>query len=163
MEILSEPIFNEIRSSEDVAKVIQQLRFSALPKFGLLALNQANSVVANFLVEDLSFKNVSDLIAPLPTVRSVIAYGNTNQEKEVPTLGRQLKQVEFNLLDYIQINSNGNGVKGAYKSYGDEGLLREVQKKYQTNSIVTERKNGLKPWENQEQDATALPKKNITY
>lgn len=163
MEILSEPIFNKIRSSEDVAKIIQQLRFSALPKFGLLALNQANSVVANFLVEDLSFKNVSDLIAPLPTVRSVIAYGNTNQEKEVSKLGRQLKKVEFRLLDYIQINSNGNGVKGAYKSYGDEGLLREVQKRYQTNSIVTERRNGLKPWENLEQDATASSKKNIAY
>lgn len=147
MEILDKPISNAITSSDDVAKVIQQLRFSALPKFGLLALSQSNHIIGNFFVDNLSLKNVTDIIAPLPTVRSVITYGNTEQEKEMVQLRKELKEVDFNLLDYVQVNSNANGVKGAYKSYADEGLLREVQKKYGTNSILSEPKKELKPWE----------------
>src|SRR5690606_15556339 len=110
MKILSEPISGSISSSRDVAELIQQKRFSALPKYGILALATNSSVLANFLVDDLSIKKVADVIAPLPNVTSVIAYGNTNAKHEINLLSKGLKDNGLRFLDYIQLNSNGNGV-----------------------------------------------------
>lgn len=146
MKVLSEPIFGSITSSQDVAELIQQKRFSAFPKYGVLALATNNSVIANFLVDDLSIKNVTDVIAPLPNVSGVIAYGNTKAENEINLLNKSLKENGFRFLDYIQLNSNGNGVSGAYKSSADDGLISEIQGKYGTSSLQNELKKGL-PWE----------------
>jgi len=79
---------------------------------------------------------------------AVIAYGNTDQEREMIELRKSLLPFDYSLLDYVQVNSNANGVKAAYKSYADEGLLNETFAKYGTNQVKQPSpKQDLKPWE----------------
>jgi hypothetical protein len=147
MKVLREPI-SKITGSKDVAELIQQTRFSALPKHGILVLSSDLSVTGNYFVDDLSLKMVTDIIAHLPGARSLIIYGNTNQEGEMIELRKSLMPFDYDLLDYIQVNSNANGVKAAYKSYADEGLLNETLEKYGTNQIKQAHlKQNPKPWE----------------
>lgn len=146
MDILREPLVFNVSQHRDVVPLIQQIRFSAAPKHGFLALASNNSVTANFLVNDFSLKSVTDIIAPLPAVRGIIAYGNTRQEEEINALRENIKHLGYDLLDYVQVNSNGNGVKGAYLSYETEGILRDIQEKYKTNDIKLSKKIE-RPWE----------------
>ena len=152
-EILREPIKDKIRSSKEVAELVQQYRFSALPKHGLLVLANNHSVIANFLVYDFDFDTVMDKIAMIPIAKSVVAYGNTEQRKEINRLTKELKLLDYSLLDYIQVNSDANGVKGAYKSYADDSILGEVQEKYGTNTIKADNPRKMEmPWESNDND-----------
>jgi len=162
MKVLREPI-TRIAGSKDVAELIQQTRFSAFPKQGILALGSDMSVTGNYFLDSLSLKNVTDIIAPLPGVRSLIAYGNTNQEREIIELRKSLLPFDYSLLDYVQVNSNANGVKAAYKSYADEGLLNETLTKYGTNQIKQpSTKQDLKPWESSPDTDNKVNKKGIS-
>ena len=145
MDILDKPLLDSIsiKSSQDVVKTIQQLRFSALPKHGILALNNRLNIIGNFFIKDFSLKTVTDVIGPMPTVTSVIAYGNTDQEKQMRILQKELNPFDFRLLDYVQLNSNEQGVTDAYKSYSEESILREIQKKYGTASLTIKSKKEL--------------------
>lgn len=134
MKVLREPI-GTVVSSKSVAEIIQQYRFSALPKHGILALSIANGAVANFFVDEFDLKTITDIVANIPTVKNVIAYGNTDKKEEMKELEILLKGLGLKLLDYVQVNSNANGVKNAYVSYSDEGVLGEIQAKYGTNEI----------------------------
>lgn len=162
MKVLREPI-TRISGSKDVAELIQQTRFSALPKHGILALGSDLSITGNYFLDNLSLKSVTDVIAPLPGVRSLIAYGNTDQEREMMELRKSLLPFDYSLLDYVQVNSNANGVKAAYKSYADEGLLNETLNKYGTSQIKqASAKQNLKPWESSPDTENKINKKGIS-
>ncbi|KEQ28800.1 hypothetical protein N180_19740 [Pedobacter antarcticus 4BY] len=162
MKVLREPIAR-IAGSKDAAELIQQTRFSAFPKHGILALSSDMSVTGNYFLDSLSLKNVTDIIAPLPGVRSIIAYGNTDQEREMIELRKSLLPFDYSMLDYVQVNSNANGVKAAYKSYADEGLLNETFAKYGTNQIKQPfPKQDLKPWESSADSENIINKKGIS-
>jgi len=161
MNILREPISNRIASSKDVAELIQQYRLSALPKHGLLVMAQNSSVIGNFLVENFSFKTVTDLIANIPTAKSVIAYGNTEQKAQMKELEKRLNSVDYKLLDYIQVNSDANGIRGAYNSYADNDTLRETQVKYGTNELKETREKKVDmPWQSGEKQAGVQKESN---
>jgi hypothetical protein len=140
MRGLREPIGN-IRCSYDAVSVIQQLRFSALPKSGMLVLNSTNAVVGNFLFagSEPTFDETLANFAKAATATSVVFYGNTRSSAEkIGELQQQLDELKITLTDNIVLQSNGDSVVGAYKSYKDEGLLFETQAKYGTAFKVKE-------------------------
>ena len=140
MDFLREPI-GKVTSSREAFQLIQQFRFSALPKFGLMVLSASNEVVANFLVDNLDIKTVAKAVASVPNGTQVIAYGN-QESPLVKNIKDKLEKFDIPLLDYIQFDSDGVGVKDAYKSCADEGILHDIQERYQTNSVNTGFQNG---------------------
>ena len=99
-----------------------------------MVLNSANEVVGNFLMDDLTLKTVAKAVVSVPNGVSVIAYGNRDTSV-TKSLDQRLRKFGIPLLDYIKVNSNGQGVQGAYKSYSDSSILNYIQERYQTNSV----------------------------
>jgi len=133
MDFLREPI-GRVTSSNEAFELIQQFRFSALPKYGAMVLNSANEVVGNFLMDDLTLKTVAKAVVSVPNGVSVIAYGNRDTSV-TKSLDQRLRKFGIPLLDYIKVNSNGQGVQGAHKSYSDTYILNDIQERYQTNPV----------------------------
>ncbi|MCL4637748.1 MAG: hypothetical protein M5Z89_02065 [Olivibacter sp.] len=133
MEYLREPI-GKIRDSLDAFALIQQKRFSALPKYGVLVLSSHNDVVANFIIDNFDLKSIVKAVASVPNGVRVIGYGNRDID-EIKELSRRIQTFGVPLLDYIKFNSDSIGVREGYKSYGDQALLFEVQEKYGTKSV----------------------------
>lgn len=140
-EVLNRPVI-KIRSSADIVKSIQQARFSAMPKSGMLILRPNGDLIANYLLP--GGINEKDVIAKLgdAPAASVIFYGNSltniiDANRIVP----QIRRLGIQVLDVIQVDSNGDGVKGMYRSAADEFLLREQQMNYGTNSVGGSRRS----------------------
>jgi len=139
-KVLSAPIAN-ITSSTDAAQAIQQIRFTAMPKIGVLILGQTLNIIAN----SVSNKNMSPVkllkfilegIAETGVGVKVILYSNNKQSEDViGYINKQLRNMDIRLLDVMQFNSNNDGVAGLYQSWADEGMLNEQQEKYGTNEV----------------------------
>lgn len=134
MNILREPL-GKIRHNEDAFALIQQKRFSALPKYGLFIIAQDASVLANFIVDQLDLKTMVKAVASVPNGRGVLAYGNRDVE-DIQAIKAKLAKFDVPLLDYIQFNSNGKAIQKAYNSYYESGVLNEIQTKFQTNNVL---------------------------
>jgi len=137
-KVLSKPI-GRVFEAKDVVEKIQQMRFSALPKKGIIVLNSANDIIANIMVDNFEYKTIVDAMIDTPTAVSIIAYGNSDTAIERATikdLRNELPLLEVRLLDFIQTSSNTEGIIDYYKSWESEGFLGEVQSKYGTNSVM---------------------------
>ena len=125
-----------ISSSKDAATVFTQARFTALPKKGMLILNNANYVVGNFVLPNgFNYDDVVQNMAEVGVKPSIIFYSNQNDYAGVKEIRDALKLANVSVLDFIVTNSAGTGVQGYYESYADEGKLWETQEEYGTNSI----------------------------
>ena len=132
-EALTKPLSEAIRDSEDIAKIIHQLRFSALPKRAVLLLNAANEIIANHIIK--KHIDAVDLVSTTPTATTVIFYGNELNIDSVLAAQRALLNFDIPVLDYVIRNSAGKDVIEAYQSAAEAGLLNEVQSKYGTNNV----------------------------
>lgn len=132
-QVLMEPL-GKIKNSRNAAEIIQQYRFSALPKIGVLPTNLQLEVLGNFLLDDVNVKDIAEIVSRLPSGKNVILYGNQANEN-ISSIQEELKSLRIELLDYIQIDSNSPSIVEAYKSYADEGVLRELQEKYGTSTL----------------------------
>lgn len=132
-------IISKVLNSKDVAEAIQQLKFTAMPKHGALILNQRNEIIGNyFYKKDIELRQTIDFVAESGIGVSVIMYGNQLPNDTVRDISSQLEPLGVKMLDYIVVNSNGEGVIGYYESMSDMGVLDETQEKYGT-SVVKER------------------------
>ncbi|HLT86500.1 MAG TPA: JAB domain-containing protein [Sphingobacterium sp.] len=137
MAFLGEPIAT-VTNSRYAAAYIQQLRFSAKPKQGILVTNIRMEAIGNFFVDDLTPSNIAKIAAAVPTATGVIGYGNVEFKGDINLLNKRLDKIGIHIHDYIQTNSNGIGIKDAYRSLNDEGVLRDLQQKYKTNQVGNE-------------------------
>ncbi|MGL4483447.1 MAG: JAB domain-containing protein, partial [Anaerovoracaceae bacterium] len=126
----------KVTGSGSVFKILQNKRFSALPKKGMLLLSKSSDIIGNYLLEKINEKVIIDAVKETGIASSVIFYGNHNYyDKEVKPITNVLQAAEIRILDFIQVNSNGDAIIANYKSHGDDGLLAEHQEKYGTNEI----------------------------
>jgi len=130
-EVLTAPII-KVTDSRAAALAIQQLRFTAMPKNAMLILDRANNVVANYVFTgEITLKKINDALGEIGA-SGVIFYGNNIDTQLVNGLSPHLKRLKIDLLDIVQVPSDGADVVGYYTSMADEGTLREDQEKYKT-------------------------------
>lgn len=132
-KILSEPI-SKPTNSREVVSFIQQLRFTAMPKTGMLLLNQGNGIIGNYILSDTdSAKEVLSFIGNAATGSNVIFYGNNDLRiSEINKIGDVLAAADIKILDVVQLSSNNDDIAGYYKSRADGDLLNEHQQAYGT-------------------------------
>jgi len=135
-KILSEPV-EAIKSSKDVSQFLMQVRFTALPKHGMLLLNNKNEIIGNYIFKKgFDYNEATSFIAESGVGTAVIFYSNQDQfSSGVKPMINSLESADIKVFDYVIINSDSDGVKGYYQSYTDQGKLRETQTEYGTNSI----------------------------
>jgi hypothetical protein len=138
-QILSEPVV-AISGSQDVSTFLMQTRFTALPKHGMLLLNNSGQIIGNYIFKKgFDYKEVVSFIGESATAAGVIFYSNQDQYKSgVKPMTRSLQSASIRVLDYVVVNSDSEGVKGYYESYADQNKLNETQAEYGTNSIPNE-------------------------
>jgi len=134
-DVLTKP-FGNIKSSNDAAQFFTQMRFTALPKNGMLVLNRANDVIGNYILpNDFNYKDVTDNLVKGGIGQAVIFYSNQDNYEQIKNIKSKIENANIAVLDYIRVDSNSTSVNDFYKSYADKGLLRESQEKYGTNSV----------------------------
>jgi hypothetical protein len=117
-----------------------QVRFTALPKHGMLLLNNGAQIIGNYIFKKgFDYKEAVSFIGESATTTNVIFYSNQDQYKSgVKPMTRSLRSAGIGVLDYVIVNSDSEGVKGYYESYADQNKLNETQAEYGTNSIPNE-------------------------
>ena len=134
-KVLSQPL-GTIGSSKDVAEFIQQLKYTAMPKQAVLVLDMKNNIIGNYILKGgLDANKIMELVTDTGIGQSVIVYGNTAPVKEVNAIRKALGKFDIDLVDFIAVNSDNDSVKGYYRSYADEGILRETQSEYGTKPV----------------------------
>jgi DNA repair protein RadC/uncharacterized protein YdcH (DUF465 family) len=138
-EILSGPM-GSISNSMDVSQFLMQLRFTALPKHGMLLLNNRNEIIGNYIFKKaFDYNETTSFIAEAGIGTGIIFYSNQDQfSSGFKRMMNALESADVKVLDYVIINSDSEGVKGYYESYADQGKLNETQAEYGTNSIPNE-------------------------
>ena len=138
-KILSEPVAS-IKSSMDVSQFLMQVRFTALPKHGMLLLNNKNEIIGNYIFKKgFDYNEATSFIAEAGVGTGIIFYSNQNQfESGIKPMVKSLESADVKVFDYVIVNSDSEGVKGYYESYADSGKLSETQAEYGTNSIPNE-------------------------
>lgn len=138
-KILSEPVAS-IKSSMDVSQFLMQVRFTALPKHGMLLLNNKNEIIGNYIFKKgFDYNEATSFVAEAGVGTAIIFYSNQNQfESGIRPMIKSLESADIKVFDYVIVNSDSEGVKGYYESYADSGKLSETQAKYGTNSIPNE-------------------------
>ena len=124
----------------DVSEFLMQLRFTALPKHGMLLLNNNNEIIGNYIFKKgFDYKETVSLVADSAIGTGIIFYSNQDQfESGIKPMIKSLEAAQVKVFDYVIMNSESEGVKGYYQSYADENKLRETQAEYGTNSIPNE-------------------------
>lgn len=134
-EVLSAPLA-KVTSSRDTAQFFTQMRFTALPKNGMLVMNRQNHVIGNYILPGgFNYKDVTDNMVGAGVGQSVIFYSNQDNYKDIGPIKKGLEAAGISVLDYILVDSNSQSVNDFYKSYADEGLLRETQQEYGTTPV----------------------------
>jgi hypothetical protein len=137
-KILSEPVVS-IQDSSDVADFLMQLRFTALPKHGMLLLNQNKQIIGNYIFKKAyDYNETTSFIAQAGVGTLVVFYTNQSDYNLLLKTTRPLEAAGIKVLDYVVINSESEGVKGYYQSFADSNRLLETQAEYGTNSIPNE-------------------------
>jgi DNA repair protein RadC/predicted amidophosphoribosyltransferase len=138
-KILSDPM-GSIKDSTSVSQFLMQLRFTALPKHGMLLLNNKNEIIGNYIFKKgFDYNEATSFIAGSGVGTGVIFYSNQDQfSSGVKPMIDSLGSAEIKVFDYVIVDSDSEGVKGYYQSYADENKLQETQSKYGTNSIPNE-------------------------
>lgn len=138
-KILSEPV-KAIRSSMDASEFLMQLRFTALPKHGMLLLNNKNEIIGNYIFKKgFDYKETVSFVADSGIGTGIIFYSNQDQfESGVKPMIKSLEAADVKVFDYVIMNSESEGVRGYYQSYADENKLSETQAEYGTKSIPNE-------------------------
>jgi hypothetical protein len=122
----------------DAAQFFTQMRFTALPKNGMLVLNRANEVIGNYILpNDFNYEDVTTNLVESGIGQAVIFYSNRDNYNQIEEIKPNL-QKSVSVLDYIRVDSDSTSVSDYYKSYADSGLLLESQEKYGTNSVSNE-------------------------
>jgi hypothetical protein len=145
-EKLTTHIFNEqkvlsvpqkvVKSSQDAATFIQQIRLTALPKNAVLLLSQSNEIIGNYVFPDsINYKELTDIISESGIVQGLIFYGNQNNVAEISEIKERLSNANIRVLDLLIVSSDSSSIVGYYESAADQGLLNDVQEKYGTNSV----------------------------
>lgn len=138
MKALTEPL-GAIKSSRDIVEAIYGLRFSVMPKLGMMVLNRLNQVVANYIL-DGSVKGMLQKFASTPTGTAAVFYGNLPYEEakaDITGFKLALRLADTTALDYVNIKGGGDSVRKAYdyESSANDGFFEAEQEKYQTNRL----------------------------
>lgn len=138
MEALSQPLSGAITSSSDVAQFIYGLRFSALPKFGVLLLNQRSYVIGNHVFDsDPKKEDLLRVLTEVPTTAAIIMYGTSTPREFFNDKGMFLEAATAQLarvLDFVKLTGTSEDVRLAYESFSDTGkrLLDSAKIQYGT-------------------------------
>ena len=137
--ILSQPV-KDIKNSSDVAEFLMQVRFTALPKHGMLLLNNQNQIIGNYIFKKgFNYDEAVSFYSEAAAGTGVIFYSNQNEYYGgVKPLIGLFDAALIKVYDYVLVNSDSEGVKGYYTSFADSDKLNETQAKYGTNSIPNE-------------------------
>lgn len=135
VKFLSAPV-GKITQANDVAGFVYGLRFSVLPKAGMLILNQRNEIIGNYVFSDgFDQRTLLKEVSSYPTQQSIILYGNTPLSQKPWQVFDNLANLDIKILDYVNVKGGGSDVAGAYESAGEEGVMNDVQEKYGTNKL----------------------------
>jgi len=142
MKALSAPISEPPFNSEEVAGVIYGLRFSAIPKAGMLIADAKSSIIGNYVFKDgMNSKEMLENFAGHAAATTIFLYGNRPVNEVTGELRAMMETCGVSniaLFDYINVVGGGPDVQGAYDyiSAADQGILKDdVQKKYGTNKL----------------------------
>lgn len=134
-EFISEPLSEIIKTNDDVFRFIQNLRFSALPKKGMLLLSMSNEIIGNYILNNLNLKDLLRKITNTGIAKNVIFYGNQGLDKwknEFSIVKNDLKEHDIYILDIIATpSSENNNVLDYYKS-----ILNDMGENYLNDSLV---------------------------
>lgn len=121
-----------VLKGSDVAFFIKQLGLSALPKMGILLMDNQSNVIGNyFLNPDNISGQIIDIISKTTNVSGVIYYHNSDLppiNNTMSTLGR----MGVKTLDIVKLNSNNEDIESNYT----KGLVN-VYNRYRTNGMAT--------------------------
>jgi DNA repair protein RadC len=132
-ELLQEP-FGKIKDSKGLFGVIQNFRFSAMPKTAMLLLDNQLNVLENYVLQNgIEYKDIATKIGESLRGNRVVFYGNQNKLNEIKDIKKDLKALDIDVLDHIVISSDNNTVQEYYESMQDNGKLFEHQKQYGTS------------------------------
>jgi len=134
-EILSEP-FGKVTSSNDAFSIIQNFRFSAMPKNAMLVMNNSNQVIGNYVFSsgNITYEEILAFIGDTATATAIIFYGNINNINTINRIKPSLAKLDIYVLDHIVTSSDNDAVQGYYKSMADSNMLHEHQEQYGTGS-----------------------------
>ena len=139
MKFLLVPFTQKLNSSESITAFIYGLRFSVMPKSGMLVMNHGHIVLANYIFKnDIDTNELLKNFTDTPTGTTVILYGNQPlRANTLDGIKSALADADIRLLDYINIKGGGSDVQGAYdyNSMSDEGTLHEPGAEYGTNTL----------------------------
>lgn len=157
---LMEPLDLRIMSSREAVTAIFALRFSAFPKRGMLVLDRANNVVANYFIQDFDPATALSKVLNTPTATSVIFYGNepvTGVRLAVLEAKAALQWVNISVIDHVAVVGGATDVNvayGLYRSARDEGFLDDGVE-YKTKDQI-EREQGTNRVSEPEPEAPVL-------
>lgn len=145
MMILSNPIVR-VRQASDAVNFLQQLRFTAMPKNGMLLLDYGNSIIGNYVFKgEIDYEQITSFVAESGTGSNVIFYGNNFDKALILAMKDHLSKLDIKVLDHIVTSSDTNSVNQYYESMMEAGHLSETQLKYGTNIVneVGEEQNNI--------------------
>lgn len=135
-EILSTP-FGKVTDPNVAFSIIQNFRFSAMPKNAMLVLSQKNEVIGNYVFSngDITYAEILKFVGETAIGVRIVFYGNqANNLTDVRDFQKNLKKLNIEVLDKIVTSSDNERVRGYYESMVAQGLLNEHLEKYGTGS-----------------------------
>ena len=135
-ELLSYP-YGNIGSVNDAVTFVQQMRFSAFPKLGMIVMNNSGDVIANYILGNtFDFNKAYHLASSTPTGSSVIFYGNNREVVKVVDEKYRFFIGQMYVRDYIVVDSNSSGVTGFYSTHEQFDItVSKAQSVYGTDSV----------------------------
>lgn len=138
-EFISKPL-EKIKSGQDVFRFIQNLRFSALPKNGMLIISRSMEIIANYILNDLNTIDILKKVSSTGIAKDIIFYGNQDLNtlnEEYSKIRKDLKTHEINVMDIIAMPSISNNTIDYYTSILSESSanrLNETLFEYETGN-----------------------------
>jgi N12 class adenine-specific DNA methylase len=136
--------YGKVTGSDIAFAIIQNFRFSAMPKNAILVMNNSNQVIGNYVFSngDITYEEILKFVSETATATSIIFYGNqANNLNEVNDFKRNLAKLDITVLDKIVTSSDNETVQGYYKSMSDDGMLYEHIEQYGTGNNKFDKNN----------------------
>lgn len=140
LEFISKPLSDKIGSNQDVFRFIQNLRFSALPKIGMLVLTNSSEIIANYVLSKLNTIDILRKVTSTGIAKNIIFYGNQDfntWSRQYSKIREDLLKHEINILDIVSTPSVSENTIDYYKSMLKDLSdlhLNENQIKYRTGN-----------------------------
>lgn len=122
----------KIMSSRDVAEFLSKQKRGAVNKMHVMILDRGNNINRYFLIDETINKSklIKLLLEEVGKHGEAVVLASNSEIKNIPDIKSKLDKVGISLLDVLQIKQDDD-ILNNYKSWQDEGLIREEQAIYE--------------------------------